>query len=138
MDLLDALSSMVRADNLPLESAFQCSVAAMRTLRGPGASLQMDDSEYIAHIYKLLPRLVSCNLKLQEKVVPAAMEALREGKKKTIFQQKKMQITYMKIVDLDISISLAFFFASILFPFGIVIVFLFYSKNTQKSKFHYF
>ena len=81
MDLLDALSSMVRADNLPLESAFQCSVAAMRTLRGPGASLQMDDSEYIAHIYKLLPRLVSCNLKLQEKVVPAAMEALREGNK---------------------------------------------------------
>ena len=104
MDLLDALSSMVRADNLPLESAFQCSVAAMRTLRGPGASLQMDDSEYIAHIYKLLPRLVSCNLKLQEKVVPAAMEALREGKKKNNFSTKKNANYVYEIVDLDISI----------------------------------
>jgi hypothetical protein len=68
-----------RADNLPLESSFQCAVAALRTLRGPGASLQMDDSEYVAYVYKLLPRLVTCTLMQQDQVVPVAMESLREA-----------------------------------------------------------
>ena len=67
------------ADNLPLESSFQCAVAALRTLRGPGAALQMDDSEYVAHVYKLLPRVVSCSLDVQDQVVPVAMESLREA-----------------------------------------------------------
>lgn len=79
VDLLEALSSMVRADNLPLESAFQLDLAAMRTLRGPGAELQMDDTEFVAHIYKLLPRLLTCSLKEQDDAVPAALEALREA-----------------------------------------------------------
>ena len=79
VDLLEALSSMVRADNLPLESAFQLDLAAMRTLRGPGAELQMDDTEFVAHIYKLLPRLVSCSPIVQDGAVPAALEALREA-----------------------------------------------------------
>ena len=137
MDLLDALSSMVRADNLPLESAFQCSVAAMRTLRGPGASLQMDDSEYIAHIYKLLPRLVSCNLKLQEKVVPAAMEALREGNKNNFSTKKNANHVYENC-RFGHFYFLFFFFASILFFHLVLSLYLSSILKTLKNKISFF
>eukprot|EP00946_MAST-07B_sp_MAST-7B-sp1_P004580 g4580.t1 len=90
VDLVEALGAMCRADNLPLESSFQCAIAAMRTLRGPGAALQMDDAEFILYVYKLLPRLVTGGhggqrkgtggvVSTQDKVMPLAMLALREA-----------------------------------------------------------
>ena len=90
VDLVEALGAMCRADNLPLESSFQCAIAAMRTLRGPGAALQMDDAEFVLYVYKLLPRLVTGGhggprkgaggvVSTQDKVMPLAMLALREA-----------------------------------------------------------
>jgi hypothetical protein len=93
VDLVEALGAMCRADNLPLESSFQCTIAAMRTLRGPGAALQMDDAEFISYVYKLLPRLVNGGhrggaytnasrggvVAAQDNVMHLAMLALREA-----------------------------------------------------------
>ena len=80
VDLVEALGSMMRADNLPLDAAFQCAIASLRTLRGPGAALQIDDSEAICYIYKLLPRLAACGVgALQDASLQTCMLALREA-----------------------------------------------------------
>ena len=58
MDMLHVLKQLLqdRADTLTLEASLQCILTAFQTLQGPGRELQVDEKEYIAPLYPLLPR----------------------------------------------------------------------------------
>jgi nucleolar complex protein 3 len=73
-DLVDVLGNMTKADGMDLASGFQCVLAALRTLGGPGRELKMDDGHFIAYIFKLLPRLSDIN---KDKNIGTAMICLQ-------------------------------------------------------------
>lgn len=58
-DLVDVLGNMTKSDGMDLSSGLQCILAALRTLSGPGLELQMDDSHFLAYLFKLIPRLAN-------------------------------------------------------------------------------
>ena len=55
-DLVYVLTDVVRQDSMSVPAAFRCATTALRTLRGPGEALKMDDAEFVSYVYKCLRR----------------------------------------------------------------------------------
>ncbi|CAM9580999.1 unnamed protein product [Scytosiphon promiscuus] len=61
-DLLDLLKDLLSEDEdeeeLPLEAALHCILAAFRALQGPGRELQTDEAAFVSALYRRLPDLL--------------------------------------------------------------------------------
>ncbi|CAN0288682.1 unnamed protein product, partial [Ectocarpus sp. 12 AP-2014] len=56
-DLLDLLKDLL-TEELPLEAALHCVLAAFRALQGPGRELQTDEAAFVSALYRRLPDLL--------------------------------------------------------------------------------
>ncbi|CAN0567535.1 unnamed protein product, partial [Ectocarpus sp. 12 AP-2014] len=57
-DLLDLLKDLLTEEELPLEAALHCVLAAFRALQGPGRELQTDEAAFVSAFYRRLPDLL--------------------------------------------------------------------------------
>lgn len=60
MDLLGLFKELLKeVDTLPLDAALNCIQTAFMILQGPGQTLQIDVKDYIAPLYRQIPRVAS-------------------------------------------------------------------------------
>ncbi|CAN0059907.1 unnamed protein product [Discosporangium mesarthrocarpum] len=62
-DLLDLLKDLLDVEDngeakLPLRAALHCTLAAFRSLQGPGRELQTDEGAFVAALYRRMPELL--------------------------------------------------------------------------------
>jgi hypothetical protein len=82
--LVQVLTQLIKEDVLDLEAGMQSVHTIAVTLRGPGSALAVDESEFVAYLYRALLRLCSAGEPERESYVPLAVrcvEAIFLGRK---------------------------------------------------------
>jgi nucleolar complex protein 3 len=72
-DLLALLRTLLQEDKLTFEASLHCVLMAFRTLQGPGRELQIDDKDFLQHLYRQLPKLIDS---ANRGYVPLALECI--------------------------------------------------------------
>jgi len=88
--LVTILTQLIKADQLPLESGLQSVHTIALTLRGPGSELKVDETEFVAYLYRSLMRLASA-VPDRDRYVPLTVrciEAFFLGRK--LFQHNRV------------------------------------------------
>uniref|UniRef100_A0A7S2SHN8 Nucleolar complex protein 3 homolog n=1 Tax=Mucochytrium quahogii TaxID=96639 RepID=A0A7S2SHN8_9STRA len=103
--VVTVLTQLVKSDQLPIEAGLQSVHTIALTLRGPGAELNVDESEFVAYLYRMLLKIIT-SVEERDKyilLIIRCVEATFLGRKQYQFGRIAAMVTRLSVLALFVS-----------------------------------